>query len=262
MQTYQPPIDDIRFLLETFDYAGHVAALDKFSDFDLTTAMSLVEEYARYCTEVLAPLNRTGDEAGVKYDPDAHTVTLPEGFKAAYQGFCENGFTSLPYTTDHGGMGAPFCLSTLGGEILIAANKSFSMCTGLTGGLIEALQDHGSPEQQEALLPKLISGTWAGTMCLTEPQCGTDLGLLTTRAVPHGDHYALTGTKIWITFGEQDHHRQHHPPGARAPARRPGRHQAASRPSWCRRSTTTASATPCSAAAPTTRWASTPPPPA
>ncbi|MEZ4237001.1 MAG: acyl-CoA dehydrogenase family protein [Myxococcota bacterium] len=201
MPNYTPPVDDIRFLLETFDYAGQIAALPAFADFDVDTAMSMVSEYARFCVEVLQPLNRTGDAVGVRYDPANHTVTLPDGFKAAYEGFCENGFTAIPYEPAHGGMGAPMCLSTLAGEILIAANKSLSMCSSLTGGLVEALQAHGTPEQQADLLPKLIPGTWAGTMCLTEPQCGTDLGLLTTRAEVHGDHFALTGTKIWITFG-------------------------------------------------------------
>lgn len=204
MHAYAPPVDDIRFLLATFDYPGAIASIPRFAAFDLDTAMAMVEEYSRFCAEVLHPLNRKGDAEGVRYDPATHAVTLPDGFAAAYRGFCENGFTTLAYEPEYGGMGAPMCLSTLAGEVLIAANKSLSMCSGLTGGLVEALQAHGAPEQQAELLPKLVSGVWAGTMCLTEPQCGTDLGLLTTRAVPHGDHFALTGTKVWITFGEHD----------------------------------------------------------
>ena len=202
MNTYTPPLEDIRFLLETFDYEGQIMALPKFGDFDLDTSMSLVEEYSKFCVDVLLPLNAVGDKTGVSYVPETHDVVMPEGFKEAYQQFCENGFTGVPFDPDHGGLGAPFSLSTLASEILIATNKSFSMCSGLTAGLIDALEAHATDEQKEKYLEKLITGTWTGTMCLTEPQCGTDLGLLTTKAEAHGDHYTLTGTKVWITFGE------------------------------------------------------------
>ncbi len=204
MQTYRAPLADIRFLLQAFDYAGTVQSIEAFEDFDIDTAMSLLEEYSRYCVEVLLPLNEPGDRQGVTFDPQAHTVTLPDGFREAYQGYAENGYTALPFSPEHGGMGAPYVLSTLASEVMIAANKSFSMCPGLTVGLIDALEVHGTDHQKTHMLPKLISGEWTGTMCLTEPQCGTDLGLLTTKAEVHGDHYTLTGTKIWITFGEHD----------------------------------------------------------
>jgi len=203
MQIYSPPIDDIRFLLDVFDYEA-VAALEPFADFDTDTAMSLVGEYSKFCTEVLMPLNASGDTAGVQYDPANKTVTMPAGFKAAWDGFVENGFTTLPFDPEYGGMGAPHALATLVGEVLTAANKSFSMCSGLSAGLIDALAAHGTPEQKAEYLPKLIGGEWAGTMCLTEPHSGTDLGLLTTSAEPHGDHYKLTGSKVWITYGEHD----------------------------------------------------------
>ena len=204
MQNYQAPLNDIRFLLETFGYNEDIMAIEAFEDFDLDTSMSMLEGYSKFCTEVLLPLSETGDRVGVAYDPDAKTVTMPDGFAEAYTGFCENGFTTLPFPAEYDGMGAPFCLATLAGEVLIACNKAFSMCTGLTAGLIDALEASGTDEQKEHYLPKLISGEWAGTMCLTEPQCGTDLGLVSTKAEPHGDHYKLTGTKIWITFGEHE----------------------------------------------------------
>jgi alkylation response protein AidB-like acyl-CoA dehydrogenase len=204
MQIYTPPLADIRFVLKTFGYDDLTASIERFEDYDLDTSMALLEEYSKYCSEVLLPLNEKGDREGVTFDPETFSVTLPDGFKEAYAGFCENGFTTVPFEPEHGGLGAPFALATLAGEVLIATNKSFSMCTGLTAGLIDALEAHGSDEQKESILPKLVSGEWAGTMCLTEPQCGTDLGLITTKAEPHGDHYKLTGTKIWITFGEQN----------------------------------------------------------
>ncbi|MEZ4318750.1 MAG: acyl-CoA dehydrogenase family protein [Myxococcota bacterium] len=204
MDVYRPPLDDIRFNLEVFGFSDHVATIERFADFDLDTSMSLLEEYAKFCVDVLKPLNAKGDTQGVRFDPAAHTVTTPDGFKAAYDGFCENAFNTIPWNPEHGGMGAPAVLSTLASEVLIATNKSFSMCTGLTAGLIEALEAYGTDAQKEEYLEKLISGQWAGTMCLTEPQCGTDLGLLSTTATPEGDAFRLTGTKIWITFGEHD----------------------------------------------------------
>jgi len=203
VDVYRPPIADIRFNLEVFNYAC-LESIERFEDFDLETSMAMLEEYSKFCSEVLLPLNASGDKEGVKYDPVAKTVTVASGFKEAYQAYCENGFNTLPWSPEFGGMGAPFVISTLAGEVLIATNKSFSMCSGLTSGLIEALEAYGDESQQQTYLPKLVSGEWTGTMCLTEPQSGTDLGLISTTAVPKGDHYELTGTKIWITFGDQD----------------------------------------------------------
>ncbi len=202
MNFYRPPLTDIRFLLETFDYDALVRTMPAFADFDLETCMGLLEAYAKFCVDELLPLNGTGDHQGVSYDPETHDVKLPDGFIEAYAGYCENGFASLPHPQEFGGVGAPLVLSTLAQEIISACNKSFSMAPGLTSGLIEALHAHASDALKEEYLGKLVSGEWAGTMCLTEPQCGTDLGLLTTRAEPFGDHFKLTGTKVWITFGE------------------------------------------------------------
>jgi alkylation response protein AidB-like acyl-CoA dehydrogenase len=164
--------------------------------------MGLLEAYSEFCVGELMPLNQTGDQTGVKYDAETHEVTMPEGFTEAYKAYCENGFAGLQHSVEYGGMGSPLVLSVLAQEVLSATNKSFGMCPGLTNGLIEAVEAHASDELKEAYLPRLVSGEWSGTMCLTEPQCGTDLGLMTTKAEPHGDHHKLTGTKTWITFGE------------------------------------------------------------
>ncbi len=204
MSNYAPPLDDIRFLFQAFGYESQIAALAPFEDFDLETCMALLEEYSKFCVEVLLPLNGKGDVDGVRFIPETQEVELPDGFKEAYAGFCENGFTSLPFDPEHGGLGAPYAVYNAATEVLIATNKSFSMCPGLTAGLIDALEAHGSDALKERLLPRLITGEWAGTMCLTEPQCGTDLGLVSTRATEFGDHHKLTGTKTWITFGEHD----------------------------------------------------------
>ncbi len=207
MQIYTAPLDDIRFLLEAFDYTGKIHGIPAFAEFDIDMAMDLLGGMATFCTEVLQPLNKSADAEGVTYNPEDHSVTTPKGFKEAYAEYVENGFTTLPYPPEHGGLGAPVVLNTLGSEVLIAANKSFSMLPGLSAGLIDALEGytvHSEEFGNDNLLPKLISGEWAGTMALTEPQCGTDLGLLTTKAEPFGDHFKLSGTKVWITFGEQD----------------------------------------------------------
>jgi alkylation response protein AidB-like acyl-CoA dehydrogenase len=202
MNPYRPPLSDMRFQLQTFGYDDLVSKVAAFADYDLDTAMDLIEAYGAFCVDALLPLNGVGDQQGVKWDPETKDVKMPDGFAEAYAAYCENGFASMPFDPEYGGLGAPFTLSTVAGEIIAACNKSFSMCPGLTAGLIEALEAHGSDEQKAKYLPKLISGEWTGTMCLTEPQCGTDLGLLTTRAEPFGDHYKLTGVKTWITFGE------------------------------------------------------------
>lgn len=204
MNYYSPPLDDFRFVLETFNYEEQILSMGRFEDFDLETSMGLVESFSGYCMDVLLPLNEVGDTQGVKFDPEARSVTMPDGFPAAYQGFIENGFASVPFDPEHGGLGAPFCISSLANEVMASANKSFSMMPGLTTGLVDSLEAHGTEELKERFLEKLVTGQWTGTMALTEPQCGTDLGLLTTKAEPVGDHYILTGTKVWISFADHD----------------------------------------------------------
>ncbi|MEM1025731.1 MAG: acyl-CoA dehydrogenase C-terminal domain-containing protein [Myxococcota bacterium] len=203
MQIYKAPVSDMRFHLEAFGY-DEVAAIERFSAYDVETAGVLLEQSGTFMRETLLPLNRLGDEKGLDWDPETGRVTTPDGFKAAYEATVQNGYVSLPGPEEHGGGGAPATLSALVSEMMTACNKSFSMCPGLTFGLIEAIEAHGSQAQKDFYLPKFVSGEWSGTMCLTEPQCGTDLGLIRTKAEPEGDHYRLSGTKIWITFGEHD----------------------------------------------------------
>ncbi|MCB9638465.1 MAG: acyl-CoA dehydrogenase C-terminal domain-containing protein [Myxococcales bacterium] len=205
MQIYKAPLEDMRFLLEALGY-DEVASLERYEDYDLETVMAILEENGKFCTNEMLPLNRSGDVEGVKYNPEDHSVTTPRGFKELYEKFSEAGMLSLSQDPEYGGGGAPYLVGMVISEMATATNKSFTMCPGLTHGLIDALLHHGSDEQKQAYLPNLISGKWTGTMCLTEPQCGTDLGLIKTKAVvaPDGDGYLLTGTKIWITFGEHD----------------------------------------------------------
>jgi alkylation response protein AidB-like acyl-CoA dehydrogenase len=201
---YAAPLDEFRFLLEAFDYTGRLQALPPYAEFDTETAMALLEQVGTWATEVLAPLNRPGDTTGVHLD-DERQVRMPEGFRDAYQQLVEQGFAGLIYPAEHGGLGAPKLLGSLAGEIMTATNKSFSMCAALTGGVAEALHLHGDDELKARYLDDLTTGAVAGTMCLTEPHSGSDLGLLTTKATPTDDGmYALEGSKIWITFGDHD----------------------------------------------------------
>ncbi len=203
MQTYNPPVGDYRILLEALGY-DRVAQLKGHEDYDLETTMALIEQGGVFAKERMLPMNQIGDQKGLQFDPATGEVKTPKGFTALYKDFCAQGYPSLGHSTEFGGGGAPHTLAAPFNEFFCAANKSFTMASGLSFGLIEALEAHADDELKQRYLPKLISGEWTGTMCLTEPQCGTDLGLLTTKAVPDGDAYKLTGTKIWITFGEHD----------------------------------------------------------
>ena len=206
MQTYKTPLADIRFALEAMGY-DQVSSLEAFQDYDLDTLMGIIEEVGKFCTNEMLPLNRVGDQEGVKLDPETKTVTTPTGFQELYKKFCEGEYGAMVHPPEYGGHGAPFTLAFLMSELTSSTNKSFSMCPGLSQGLVEALVYDGTDEQKSFYLPKLISGEWTGTMCLTEPQCGTDLGLVSTKATPiEGKEgaYSITGTKIWITFGEHD----------------------------------------------------------
>lgn len=201
MQHYSAPIDDMMFQLAAFGYDA-VAKLERYEDFDLETARMFLEQTASLASDVLLPSNRSGDTEGTKWNPETGDVTIASGYEAGHKALAENGYYGLTADPEHGGGGAPITLGTLAKEMLMAGNKSLSMCPGLTNGLIEAIEAFGSDEQKEMYLPKLASGEWTGTMCLTEPHSGTDLGLLSTKAEVHGDHYKVSGTKIWITWGE------------------------------------------------------------
>lgn len=203
MQVYRAPVKEMRFLLEAFGYE-QVSNLEPFKDYDLETAAALLEQASSFSTEKMLPTNGVGDVEGLKWDAETGAVTTPTGFKEVYAALRDNGFIGITGDPEYGGGGAPETLGIAMGEMSSSCNKSLAMCPGLTRGLIEALEAWGSDEQKQYYLPNLISGTWSGTMCLTEPQCGTDLGLVRTKAEPDGDAYKVTGTKIWITFGEHD----------------------------------------------------------
>ncbi len=205
MEYYKSPLKDMKFMLEAFGYTEKVASLEAFEGFDLEMVESLLQTASDIAVNETLPLNRVGDEHGIKWDPETYEVTTPPGFKEAYQTLIDNGLIGMTCDPNYGGSGGPEVLGVLFSELSTATNKSFSMCPGLTRGLIDALAAHGSEEQKQKYMTKLISGEWTGTMCLTEPQCGTDLGLISTKAVPQDDgSYKLTGTKIWITFGDHD----------------------------------------------------------
>ncbi|MDP3367994.1 MAG: acyl-CoA dehydrogenase family protein, partial [Pseudomonas sp.] len=206
MPSYRAPLRDMRFVFEELlDAYTLLQTLPEQRELTADLGGAILEEAAKLAENVLAPLNGPGDKQGCQYDPQTRSVRTPDGFKAAYQQFAEGGWTALACTPRFGGQGLPHVLNMLVEEMTCSANLSLGMYPGLTHGAINALTSHGTPEQQETYLPRLISGEWTGTMCLTEPQCGTDLGLIRTRAVPQADgSYAITGTKIWITGGEHD----------------------------------------------------------
>ncbi len=165
---------------------------------------TVINEAGKFCAEVLAPINQAGDEHGCTRHEDG-SVTTPPGFKAAYQAYVESGWGTLGQPVEYGGQGLPHVLSFALEEFSGTANQAFAMYPGLTAGAISAILAKGSDEQKATFVPKMISGEWSGTMNLTEPHCGTDLGMIRTKAVPNGDGtYAITGTKIFISAGEHD----------------------------------------------------------
>jgi alkylation response protein AidB-like acyl-CoA dehydrogenase len=203
MPSYRAPVDDVLFLLrDVLGYERH-DNVPGFADATLDVVEAILGEAARFCEEVLQPLNRTGDEEGCRLEDGR--VTTPAGFRDAYRRLAEGGWIGLSADPAYGGQGLPHTLSAVVNEFMSAANMAFAMYPGLTQGAIAALSRHGSEALKRRYLPKMISGEWTGTMNLTEPHCGTDLGLLRTKAVPRPDgSYSVTGTKIFISAGEHD----------------------------------------------------------
>ena len=201
---YQPPIRDFTFLLrDVLDIEKH-ANLPGFSEASMDVVEQILDGAAAFTGEVLAPLNSVGDKQGCKWSPD-NTVKTPDGFKDAYAQMVEAGWLGLSSDPAWGGQGLPRVLSLAYNEMSSSANMAFSMYPGLTHGASEAIAYGASDELKERYLPKMVAGTWTGTMNLTEPQCGTDLGMLRTKAVPEADGtYRITGQKIWISGGEHD----------------------------------------------------------
>jgi len=201
--TYRVPVQDIRFILKELADLEGVLALPGMGEITPDVVDAILEENARFVEQELAPLNRAGDEhpAQVK---DGVVTTTP-GFRQAFAQFAQGGWQGLQHATDIGGQGLPKVVAALVTENLNAANLAFSLCPLLTDGVIEALCAVGSPEQQKTYVPPMVEGRWTGTMNLTEPQAGSDLALVKSRAVPQGDGtYRITGQKIFITYGDHD----------------------------------------------------------
>jgi 3-(methylthio)propanoyl-CoA dehydrogenase len=200
---YTAPVKDMLFGLEHLAHIDQIAQMPGFEDATLDTAQAVLEECAKFTQEVVAPLNRSADIAPSFFE--AGKVTTSEGFKAAYQQYCEGGWQGLQHPADCGGQGLPKAIGAMCIEMLQSANMSFGLCPMLTDGVIEALLTAGSDELKAIYLDKLVSGAWTGTMNLTEPQAGSDLSLVRTRAEPQADGtFKVFGTKIYITYGEHD----------------------------------------------------------
>ncbi len=205
MGQYTAPLRDMQFVLhELLGVENHLKEMPQHAEIDADTINQVIEEAGKFCSEVIFPLNQSGDREGCTYHGDG-VVTAPKGFKEAYQQYVEAGWPSLGCDPEYGGQGLPILINNALYEMLNSANQAWTMYPGLSHGAYEALHAHGTDELKQRYLPKLVSGVWTGTMCLTEPHCGTDLGILRTKAEPLADgSYAITGTKIFISAGEHD----------------------------------------------------------
>ncbi len=199
---YQAPIADMQFVLHRLIPLTKSNTLPGYEEVSDDLVNTILEEASKFAKEVLSPLNWTGDQEGCNYQDGE--VKTPKGFKDAYAQYIEAGWISLAANPNFGGQGLPLTVATPVNEMWHSANMAFMLCPMLTAGAIEAIEHHAKPEQQTVYLPNLISGQWAGTMNLTEPAAGSDLSAVSTKAIPNGDHYRITGTKIFITYGEHD----------------------------------------------------------
>ena len=204
MPTYKAPLRDMRFLLnEVFDFPAHYRSLSNGADATPDMVDSILDECAKFCEEELAPLYLTGDAEGCKLENGK--VSTPKGYKEAYAQYVNGGWQGLSHPAEYGGQGLPMSMGLLKSEMMGTANWSFTMYPGLSLGAMNTIMQHASEELKQLYMPPMVEGRWAGTMCLTEPQCGTDLGQVKTRAEPNGDGtYAVTGTKIFISSGDHD----------------------------------------------------------
>ncbi|MFA7269547.1 MAG: acyl-CoA dehydrogenase C-terminal domain-containing protein [Sterolibacterium sp.] len=206
MGQYNAPLRDMQFVLhELLNVENELKQLPKHAEIDTGIINQVLEEGGKFTANVLFPINRLGDREGCHFDTATHAVTTPKGFKEAYRQYIEAGWPALPCDPEYGGQGLPMVLYNSLSEMLNAANQAWYMYPGLSHGAYECLHAHASAEQKRLYLPKLVSGEWTGTMCLTEAHCGTDLGLLRSKAVPQADGtYKITGSKIFISAGEHD----------------------------------------------------------
>ncbi|MFT5550454.1 MAG: alkylation response protein AidB-like acyl-CoA dehydrogenase, partial [Candidatus Azotimanducaceae bacterium] len=205
MPQYIAPINDMSFVLFDVLKAQDLSLIPGFEDANEEMIRAILDEAAKLSENILNPINQSGDIEGCHYDPETKLVTTPKGFKEAYRAFADGGWSGLSASTEYGGQGLPQLIKIVVDEMACSSNLSMGMYPGLSHGAIDALTTHASDELKDKYLPNLIAGEWTGTMCLTEPQCGTDLGLIRTKADPQADgSYSVSGTKIWITGGEQD----------------------------------------------------------
>ena len=202
MSSYTAPLKDMKFVLNELAGLSEVAKLPGYEEATPETVDAILEEAGRFASEVLDPLNFPGDREGSKWNDGE--VRTPKGFREAYRKFAEGGWNALPFEPDWGGQGLPKLVATPVDEMWTSANMSFSLCPLLTQGAVHALSLRGSEPLQRMYIPKMVTGEWTGTMNLTEPQAGSDLALVKTRAVREGDHYRISGQKIFITYGEHD----------------------------------------------------------
>ena len=204
---YKTPIEDFKYNLEMLNYDSLVSNIDKFKDYDAETLLSIVSEIGRLNEQEALSSNKIGDREGLKYianGKEGPEVQTPDSYKSLYKIVRDSGYVGATMPVEYGGGGAPFTTAILSGEIGIASNMAFYMGPGLSHGAMKSILKKASSKLKETYLPKMISGEWMGTMCLTEPQCGTDLGLIKSSAVPKDDYFILNGQKIWISFGEHD----------------------------------------------------------
>jgi len=206
MPAYTPPLRDMQFVMhELLKITDAFKAMPRHADVDVDTVNAVLEEGGKFASEVLFPLNISGDTEGCTLDPASHAVTTPKGFKEAYASYVAGGWAALSCDTTFGGQGLPLVVNQMFYEMLNSANQAWTMYPGLTHGAYASLHAHGTDAQKQTYLAKMTSGEWTGTMCLTEPHCGTDLGLMRTKAEPQPDgSYRITGNKIFISAGEHD----------------------------------------------------------
>jgi alkylation response protein AidB-like acyl-CoA dehydrogenase len=202
MTIYRPQTEDLLFVLEHIAELESISNLPGFDEVSTDLVTTILDEAGKFAAEVLAPLNRVGDRQGAYLEEGV--AKTPDGWKEAYTLFVESGWNSISFSEEIGGQGLPRVVSSAVEELWDSANMAFALCPFLGRAAIEAIERHGSSDQKERYLPPLSSGQWTGTMNLTESQAGTDLSSVRTRAVQDGDHYRITGQKIFITYGDHD----------------------------------------------------------